>query len=308
MLLHVEILCLLQQHFHAFLAQELDEGARLGQCPVRTQQRHACLTFFVAGVTFLKQLFGFRQILARELLLGVHQALHERLQLYVLLIFAVLTDGAGNNQRRSRIVNQNGVHLINHGEVRFALHHFLGRTHHIIPQIIEAEFIIRTVGNIAMVSIAALLRVRAVFVNTIDGEQQELHNRANPFRIPPREVVVHRHYVYALSAQAIEVSRQRSHEGFTFTGCHFSNFTAVQHHTPDQLHIVVQHIPGDVAAGSHPFVLPDGFVAFYFEVIFLRISGKLPVVIGGCNGNFFTFLEAARGFLHHGKRLRQDFL
>ena len=57
----------------------------------------------------------------------------------------------GYDQRRSCIVDQHGVHLVDYGIIVFSLHQFGGRVGHVIPQIIESEFIVGPEGDIAFV-------------------------------------------------------------------------------------------------------------------------------------------------------------
>ncbi|MCY1537826.1 hypothetical protein D9M68_733360 [compost metagenome] len=66
-----------------------------------------------------------------------------------------------------------------------------------------------------------------MLINTIYPETVEFKQRAIPLRVTPCEVIVHRYYVYALPGKGIEIGRQCTHEGFSFTGGHLGNFTAV---------------------------------------------------------------------------------
>ena len=55
-----------------------------------------------------------------------------------------------------------------------------------------------------------------------------------------------------VSGKRIQVGRQGRYQCFTFTGCHFRYLAFVQGYTTYQLHIVVQHVPGNGDACSIP--------------------------------------------------------
>ena len=71
---------------------------------------------------------------------------------------------AGNNEGRAGLVNKNGVHLINDGVVQPALHTVGYFRDHVVAQVIEAEFVIRAVGNVAGVSrlLSVMVKLREV--------------------------------------------------------------------------------------------------------------------------------------------------
>ncbi|CAI8152819.1 MAG: Uncharacterised protein [Pseudidiomarina mangrovi] len=48
--------------------------------------------------------------------------------------------------------------------------------------------------------------------------------------------------MHTLAAQRVEIGREGSREGFTFTSTHFGNTIIVQDHAANQLHIKVAHI------------------------------------------------------------------
>ena len=76
------------------------------------------LTVLVAGVD---ELLGFGEILRGEFALHFHETLHEGLVLLEELVVA-LRHGTGDDERRTRIVDQHGVHLVDDGVVVLALH------------------------------------------------------------------------------------------------------------------------------------------------------------------------------------------
>ncbi len=66
---------------------------------------------------------------------------------------------AGDDEGRTRLVNEDGVDLVDHAVVVPALNPALGRPGHVVPQVVEAEFIVGAVGDIAGVLAATNLVV-----------------------------------------------------------------------------------------------------------------------------------------------------
>src|SRR5439155_10306595 len=65
--------------------------------------------------------------------------------------------GPRNNKRGAGLVDQDGIHFINDGEIVLALHALLQVKLHVVAQIVEAEFVIGAVVEIGCVGDAALL-------------------------------------------------------------------------------------------------------------------------------------------------------
>src|SRR5258708_7681642 len=168
--------------------------------------------------------------------------------------------GSGYDQGGTRIIDQHAVHLIDHGIVMFALHHFIGGVHHVITQVIETEFVIGAIGDIGVVGFATGFAVGFVFVDAIYRQTQPFEDRPVPLGVTACQVIVHGHDMYSLAGQCIQVGRKCRYQGLTFTGGHLRDLSLVEHGTADQLHVIVYHVPGDHAAGGHPTVLIDGFI------------------------------------------------
>ena len=118
----------------------------------------------------------------------------------------VVVRGTGDNQRRPRLVDQNVVHFVDDGEMQRPLRLLIpllvavvapgGRTH-VVAEIIEAELVVRAVGDVAGVGFLAILRLH-VALDRADGQSQRHIERAHPFHVAAGEVVVDRHDVDAL--------------------------------------------------------------------------------------------------------------
>ncbi len=162
---------------------------------------------------------------------------------------------SGNDQRRARFVDQDGVHFVDDREVVAALDAILQAELHVVAQIVEAVLVVGAVGDVAGVALAALLVVQIVHDNA-DRHAQELVDPAHPLGVALGQIIVDGDDVHALPAQGVQVDGQRRDQRFSFTGSHFSDFAAVQDHSADQLHIEMPHVqdaPARFAADGEGF-------------------------------------------------------
>ena len=308
LVLQVEVLRLLQVRAHAVLAEELDQGTVLRQCAVGTQQGHAAFLQLVlarrstVGQPF-QVLLRFGQQLGHQLALCVVEALHTGLVL-VELVHLALRCGAADDERCTRIVHEHAVHLIHDGEVVLALHEGRGGMRHVVAQVVEAEFVVGAVGDIGHVGVAAIGAVGLVLVDAVHPHAVELVQGSHPFCIALGQVIVHGNHVYTATGQGVEEDGQGAHQGLALTGAHLGDLPRVQGHTTDQLHIVVEHVPGHGVASGRPGVLPDGCIPFDADGI-RALDGELAVHVGGAHAQFAVLLEATRRFLHHGEGFGQ---
>ncbi|RMV05524.1 hypothetical protein ALP17_05450 [Pseudomonas savastanoi] len=146
----------------------------------------------------------------------------------------------GDDQRRTRFVDQNRVDFVDYGEIEFALELVVHAERHVVAQVIEAVFVISAVGDVGSISSAFFFR-RLEWCDDTYGQTEEFVQRTHPVGISASEIVVHGDYVNALAGKRIEVHSQRTDQGFTFTGTHFRDLTFVQGHTADQLNVEVAH-------------------------------------------------------------------
>ena len=142
--------------------------------------------------------------------------------------------GAGNNQRRSRLVNQDGVYLVHDGKGVSALNHALLIHHHIVAEVVEAEFIVGTVGNIRRVS-------RALFVVGLPVHDQPRRQSEKSvdtthfFAVAARQVVIDRDDMHALTGQRVQIGGHRCDQCFSLAGLHFGDTPLVKQDTTDHL-------------------------------------------------------------------------
>ena len=130
--------------------------------------------------------------------------------------------------------------------------------------------------------------------------------RAHPFRVTLSKIVVHGYHVYTVTCQCVEEYRECTHKCFTFTRCHFGNFSLVQYHTTEELHVIVHHVPLGVVATSYPVVLIDSLVAIDGHEIVA--CSQFAVKVVGSNHYGFVLSKTACRVLHNGKYLGQSLI
>ena len=68
----------------------------------------------------------------------------------------------GNDKRCSCLVNQHGVNLVNDGKMKPSLYELLLVYDHVVTEIVKSQFVVRHIGDIAVIRGAALLVVHTV--------------------------------------------------------------------------------------------------------------------------------------------------
>ena len=99
-----------------------------------------------------------------------------------------------------------------------------------------------------MVRRATLGRARLGVVETADGEAEVAVQVPHPLRVAAGEVRVDRDEVRALPGQRVQVQRQRRDERLAFAGRHLRDLAEVQLDAAHELHVVVHHVPRQLAA------------------------------------------------------------
>ncbi len=145
-----------------------------------------------------------------------------------------------------------------------------------------------------------------VLVDAVDGEAVELEEHAHPLAVALGQVVVDGDDVDALAGQGVEVDGEGGHEGLTLAGSHLGNLAAVKHHTADELHVVVHHVPRDFVAAGHPVVLVEGAVALDGDG---GVGGsEVAVAVGGGDLDGLVLRETLGRLLDDGEGLGQDII
>src|SRR5438445_10718338 len=108
---------------------------------------------------------------------------------------------ARNDKRRTGLVDQDRVDLVDDREIMITLYERLDVELHIIPEIIEAEFVVRSVCDVACICVLSLYIVHIV-LNTADREAEEGVNFAHPLGIARSEIVIDRDDIYTAARKA----------------------------------------------------------------------------------------------------------
>src|SRR5215203_4280769 len=172
-----------------------------------------------------------------------------------------LLGGAGDDQRRARLVDQDVVDLVDDRvlvHVRLAvradpaavLDLLLQRRRHVVAQVVEAELGVGAVRDVGLVG-GDLVRRRLHVLQHADGEAESVVDRRHPFGVAAGEVVVDGHNVDALAGQRVERDGERGRERLALAGLHLGDRAAVQHHAADQLDIEVPHPHGPARRLAH---------------------------------------------------------
>ena len=209
----------------------------LGQDAGAAQQRFGMLLAGFGQVHLLAFLVD--PVVARALFLVLlAQRRHDRVDLVVQVRGVV--GRAGDDQRGARFVDQDRVDLVDDGVVQAALEPvFLGQRH-VVAQVVEAEFVVGAVADVAAVG-RAFLAVRHARIDHAHVQAQEGVQLAHPGGVAAGQVVVDGDDVDALAFQRVQIHRQRCHQGLALAGAHLGDLAAVQDHAADQLDIEMAH-------------------------------------------------------------------
>ena len=162
------------------------------------------------------------------------------------LVFGLATDDQG----RARLVNQNRIHLIDNRVVQAPLHPVCCLIHHVVAQVVKAILVVSAVGDVGPVG-SLLFFARHVGQIDADRQPQKVVKLAHPLGISISEVVIYRHHMHALAGQGIQVHRQGGGQGLAFAGAHFGDFSVMQRHAAEQLHIEMAHLHDPLGALAH---------------------------------------------------------
>jgi len=157
---------------------------------------------------------------------------------------------AADDERRARLVDQDRIHLVDDRIVELALHAILGLVDHVVAQVVEAELVVRTVGDVGLIG-GLLVLARHLRQVHADAEAQKVVQPAHPLRVAVGQVVVHRHHVHALARERVQVHRQRGRQRLALAGAHFGDLAFVQRHATHQLHVEVAHLHHALGALTH---------------------------------------------------------
>ena len=146
---------------------------------------------------------------------------------------------AADDQRGAGLVDQDRVDLVDDREVVSALHAVSVEAHrHVVAQVVEAELVVRAVGDVGRVGGPALRR-RHRGLDQPHVEPEEAVDAAHPLGVALGEVVVDGDDVHALARQRVQVPGKRGDERLALAGLHLGDVALVQRGPAHQLHVEV---------------------------------------------------------------------
>ena len=152
----------------------------------------------------------------------------------------VITCRAGDDQRGSRFVNQNGVHLVDDDVIEPALNLLIPLRLHVVTKIVESEFAVRSVGDVASVCVLADAFAPPGVELRLDipyGNPYELEDGCSELPITFYEIIVDRDDVNFSTGEVIEKGREVADDGLAFSGLHFRDPALEEDATANQLAI-----------------------------------------------------------------------
>ncbi len=152
------------------------------------------------------------------------------------IFFRGFLGGTGNDQRRSRLVDQDTIHLVDDGVVQLPLDKFVNVKLHVVPQIVKPKLVVGAVSDVRAVGIFPFL-IRKFMGDHAYGKPKEFVDGPHPFRVTFGKVVIDGDHMDTLACQGVEADREGRHEGLSFTCLHFSDFPLVKNDPADELDI-----------------------------------------------------------------------
>ena len=163
---------------------------------------------------------------------------------------------ARDDQGGARLVDQDGVDLVDDGVVVLALDHLLETEAHVVPEVVEAELVVGAVDDVGAIGVVAgarpergepdvrrgmgrVVAVRHLVLDDADLEAQRVVDRPHPLGIAPGQVVVHGDDVRARAGQRVQIGGEGCHQGLALAGGHLGDLPLVQHHPAHELDVEV---------------------------------------------------------------------
>src|SRR5215218_4888418 len=182
--------------------------------------------------------------------LGLVARLHLRRELGELVVdVGGLLGLAGDDQRGTRLVDQDVVDLVDDREAVAPLGLLGEICREVVTQIVEAELGVGAVGHVGLVGGALVVPVALVGLQDPERDSERVVDRLHPERIAASEVVVDRDEMDALAVggltvgvarlERVEDDGQRGRQRLSLAGLHLGDRAVVQDHPADQLDVEV---------------------------------------------------------------------
>ena len=168
------------------------------------------------------------------------------------VLLDVVAGRPADDEGRARLVDEDGVDLVHDGEVVPALHIVLDAELHVVAEVVEAELVVRAVGDVRCVRRTFCSGVVALSGEDLAvGEPEEVVDSTHPVGVTTSEVVVDGDDVHAFAGQRVQVDRAGRDKGFALARLHLGDHAAVQHHAADTLDVEVTHVEHAPARFTH---------------------------------------------------------
>ena len=231
------------------LLQVVDQLA--GQVGVDVLDAQALLDLLQAALGSRDGVLGLVHHVIAGLLLGLDGGKHIVLDLLAALQAAHGTGevlvgarrlgaSARDDEGRTRLIDKDGVDLVDDGVSVTALHTLTGAHHHVVTQIVEAELGIGAIGDVGGIGGQLVLERHAV-LQQAHGHTQEAIDLAHPLGVALCQVVVNGNDVDALGGNGVKVAGERGDKRFTLARLHLGDHAFMQRHGADELHIEMTH-------------------------------------------------------------------
>ena len=176
-------------------------------------------------------------LLVRLVPFGV-EILHDRIDRDIEL--ALVLGRAGDDQRGTRFVDQDRIDLVDDRVIEGTMHHLVAIVLHVVAQIIEAELVVRPVGDVRIIRVAPLELVQVRHDHT-DRQAEETVKLPHPFRVAAGEIVVHGDDMDTLALDRVKIGGQRRHQRLALARAHFGDLAAMENDTAYHLHVEMPH-------------------------------------------------------------------
>src|SRR6266545_11277 len=143
---------------------------------------------------------------------------------------------AGDDQRRTCLVDQDRVDLVHDRVAVTALDGAVERDGHVVAQVVEAELGIRPVRDVGRVGLFPL-RERHHVLDVGDRHTEALVDAAVPLGVALGEVVVDGDEVDALALERVQVEREAGDERLAFARLHLGDVALVEDDSAHQLDV-----------------------------------------------------------------------
>ena len=185
--------------------------------------------------------FASAQVELADLLL---QLRHDLVDAHVHL--GVVFGLAADDERRARLVDQDRIDLVDDRVGQAAGDAVGGVLHHVVAQVVEAEFVVGAVGDVGSVG-GLLFLARHLGEVHAHGQAEVVVELAHPGCVAADQVVVDGDQVHALAGERVEVDGERGRERLALAGAHLGDLAGVQRHAADELHVEVAHLQRPLA-------------------------------------------------------------